>query len=65
MRWPWQDPEDSPKTGHAALERAREDLDADRERGTEVRREVVRAHRLRRKNHFGEAMIELMRSVRT
>lgn len=66
MRWrwpPWRDPEAS-TGGEEALKRAEQELKADRARGPEVRREVAAAYHIRARNGFGDAMIELMRSVR-
>lgn len=67
MRWhwpPWRDP-DTRTGGEEALKDAERGLRADLARGPEVRREVATAYHIRARNGFGEAMIELMRSVRS
>lgn len=64
MRWPWRAKPEDVQVADEALEQAKRGLQDEQQRLNEVRATARSLREFRRRNHFGEAMMELFREAK-
>jgi len=64
MRWPWRAKPEDVRAADEALEQSKRGLQEEQQRLNQVRETARSLRDFRRRNHFGEAMMELFKEAK-